>query len=205
MTQTPIIKKPFKGDYRISFRFGEKPDWYVSRYGYPHNGVDFATPVGVVIRACASGIIQYADSVPDGNGIGINMGHEFGMSQYWHLDSLSVKQGTKVECGQPIGISGKTGFVTGPHLHFGIKVEGINPTGMRGWSNPLDYFETLTPDDEQLVVVPKYIKVKIGDSLWKIAMREYGDGTQWKRIYDANRDKITEPALIYPLQKLLIP
>ena len=205
MIPTPKIKKPFNGEYRISFRYGEKPDWYINRFGYPHNGIDYATPVGVVIRACDKGIIQYADSVPDGNGMGINMGHEWGMSQYWHLDRLTVKQGTSVETGQPIGISGATGFVTGPHLHFAVKVKGIEPAGMRGWSDPLNYIENQTPDNNPIIIKPKYVIVRPGDSLYKIAVREYGDGTQWKRIYDANRDKIKEPALIYPIQKLLIP
>ena len=205
MTLTPIISFPFKGTYRISFRFGEAPQWYIKAFGYPHNGVDFATPVGVPIRACANGEIAYADSVPDSNGLGINIKHEWGMSQYWHLDNLSVKQGTKIECGQVIGISGKTGFVTGPHLHFGIKITGINITGMRGWCDPGKYFKDEILVNDDLVIKPKYIIVRPGDSLWKIAVREYGDGTQWRRIYEANSKQISDPAMIYPFQKLLIP
>jgi len=205
MTTKPIIKKPFNGDYRISFRFGENPSWYVKVFGKPHNGVDFATPVGVPIRACASGVVAYADSVPDSNGLGINLTHSWGMSQYWHLSKLSVKRGTTVNCGQVIGISGATGFVTGPHLHFGVKVTGIYVPGMNGWSNPLNYFKDEMPANDDLVVKPKYILVRPGDSLWKIAVREYGDGTRWQRIFNANRNNITNPALIYPLQKLLIP
>ncbi len=55
MTQELKIRKPFNGEYRISFKFGENPGWYVKRFGYPHNGVDYATPVGVVIRASDKG------------------------------------------------------------------------------------------------------------------------------------------------------
>ena len=44
-----------------------------------------------------------------------------------------------------------------------------------------------------------------GDSLSKIAKRQYGDMNQWRRIYDANRDQIKDPDLIYPGQKLKIP
>jgi nucleoid-associated protein YgaU len=49
-----------------------------------------------------------------------------------------------------------------------------------------------------------YIVVK-GDSLSKIAKREYGDARQWGRIFEANRDTITNPDLIYPGQVLRLP
>jgi nucleoid-associated protein YgaU len=44
-----------------------------------------------------------------------------------------------------------------------------------------------------------------GDSLSKIAKREYGDAKQWHRIYEANRDIIKDPDLIYPGQELKVP
>ena len=44
-----------------------------------------------------------------------------------------------------------------------------------------------------------------GDSLSKIAKREYGDMNEWRRIYEANRDQIKDPDLIYPGQQLKIP
>lgn len=44
-----------------------------------------------------------------------------------------------------------------------------------------------------------------GDSLSKIAQREYGDAQDWRRIYDANRDQINDPDLIHPGQSLRIP
>lgn len=47
--------------------------------------------------------------------------------------------------------------------------------------------------------------VKAGDSLSKIAQREYGDGAQWKKIFEANRDTIKNPDLIHPGQVLELP
>jgi nucleoid-associated protein YgaU len=47
--------------------------------------------------------------------------------------------------------------------------------------------------------------VVAGDSLSKIAKREYGDMNQWRRIYEANKDQISNPDLIHPGQKLRIP
>ena len=49
-----------------------------------------------------------------------------------------------------------------------------------------------------------YVVVK-GDSLSKIAQREYGHADQWNRIFEANRDIVTDPNKIYPGQKLRIP
>jgi nucleoid-associated protein YgaU len=47
--------------------------------------------------------------------------------------------------------------------------------------------------------------VKQGDSLSKIAKQEYGNTDDWRRIYDANRDVIKDPDLIYPGQTLRLP
>ncbi len=44
-----------------------------------------------------------------------------------------------------------------------------------------------------------------GDSLSKIAQREYGDAQKWRQIYEANRDQISNPDLIYPGQTLTLP
>ena len=49
-----------------------------------------------------------------------------------------------------------------------------------------------------------YVVTK-GDSLSAIAQREYGDANQWRRIYEANRDVIKNPDLIYPGQTLRLP
>ena len=49
-----------------------------------------------------------------------------------------------------------------------------------------------------------YVVVK-GDSLSKIAKREYGDAQEWKRIWEANRDIVDNPDLIYPGQTLRLP
>jgi nucleoid-associated protein YgaU len=47
--------------------------------------------------------------------------------------------------------------------------------------------------------------VKAGDTLSAIAKREYGDASQWRKIYEANRDQIDNPDLIHPGQELKIP
>ena len=56
-----------------------------------------------------------------------------------------------------------------------------------------------TQEREETYVVQK------GDSLSKIAQRQYGDGKKWRTIFEANRDQITNPDLIHPGQVLKIP
>lgn len=51
----------------------------------------------------------------------------------------------------------------------------------------------------------KIYVVKPGDSLSRIAKREYGDANAWKAIFEANKDQIKDPNLIHPGQKLRIP
>jgi nucleoid-associated protein YgaU len=54
-------------------------------------------------------------------------------------------------------------------------------------------------------VTHEVYEVKSGDSLSKIAKRVYGDASDWKRIFEANRDTIKDPDKIFPGQKLKIP
>lgn len=201
----PKIRLPFVGKYPITFKFGAQPRWYVMVAGYPHNGVDFGTPVGTPILACANGTIIYADNVPDSDGLGIIISHKWGISLYWHLSSLTAKLGQDVKKGDSIGFSGSTGWATGPHLHFGTKVRGVEAPGMKGWSNPINYIiePPVQPVPEPSPV--REYRVRFGDSLWSIATKFYGAGYHWTRIYKANLDRIKHPSLIFPFQKLRIP
>jgi nucleoid-associated protein YgaU len=62
-----------------------------------------------------------------------------------------------------------------------------------------------SPIGDQSLSQDRTYTVVAGDSLSKIAKREYGDASQWKRIYDANKDEIKNPDLIYPGQTFRIP
>ena len=63
---------------------------------------------------------------------------------------------------------------------------------------------TAPSTDNNANVGRTYVVVK-GDSLSAIAKREYGDAKEWQRIFDANRDTIKDPDLIYPGQTLRLP
>jgi nucleoid-associated protein YgaU len=61
------------------------------------------------------------------------------------------------------------------------------------------------PDASAAPAADRSYTVRSGDTLSGIAKREYGDAGQWKRIFEANRDKIDNPDLIHPGQELMIP
>ncbi|MFI1104774.1 peptidoglycan DD-metalloendopeptidase family protein [Streptomyces melanogenes] len=88
--------------------------------GY-HTGVDFAAETGTAVKAVGAGTVVSAGwGGAYGNQVVIQ--HADGMySQYAHLSQLSVSAGQTVTEGQQLGLSGATGNVTGPHLHFEIR------------------------------------------------------------------------------------
>lgn len=88
--------------------------------GY-HTGVDFIASTGTTVKAVGAGTVVSAGwGGAYGNEVVIR--HADGKySQYGHLSQLSVSVGQSVTAGQRIGLSGATGNVTGPHLHFEIR------------------------------------------------------------------------------------
>ena len=89
-----------------------------------HNGVDFRAPIGKPIYATNSGIVRLAKNLFFSGNIVI-IDHGTGIfTNYAHLSRIDVSPNQRIEKGQRIGLSGKTGRVNGPHLHWGIKVNG---------------------------------------------------------------------------------
>ena len=86
-----------------------------------HKGMDFRTPTGTPIHAANSGTVVLACRLYyEGNCIAID--HGLGLySISMHLSRINVKEGDRVHSGQPLGLSGATGRVTGPHLHWAIR------------------------------------------------------------------------------------
>jgi murein DD-endopeptidase MepM/ murein hydrolase activator NlpD len=123
-------KQPYHGGWRtpvplarIASRFNPQRMHPVLHVIMPHNGVDFAAPVGTPVYASASGIVKSAgDSGPCGNMVQID--HPGGLtSAYCHMSRFApgLHAGQHVESRQLIGYVGQTGRATGPHLHFAIK------------------------------------------------------------------------------------
>ncbi|MGZ5185801.1 MAG: M23 family metallopeptidase [Caldimonas sp.] len=90
-----------------------------------HNGVDYGAPSGTPVRTIGDGVVEFAGWQNGyGNVIHIKHGNELS-TVYAHLSRIDVAKGAKVEQGDTIGAVGQTGWATGPHLHFEIKVDGV--------------------------------------------------------------------------------
>ncbi|MFH8656126.1 M23 family metallopeptidase [Streptomyces afghaniensis] len=88
--------------------------------GY-HTGVDFVVPTGTSLKAVGAGTVVSAGwGGAYGNQVVIKLADGY-YAQYAHLSQLSVSAGQTVTAGQQVGLSGATGNVTGPHLHFEIR------------------------------------------------------------------------------------
>ncbi|MBQ0879575.1 M23 family metallopeptidase [Streptomyces rochei] len=83
-----------------------------------HTGIDFHASTGTTVHAVGVGtVVEAGWGGAYGNQVVIKM-HDGTYTQYGHLSSIGVSVGQSVSAGQQIGLSGATGNVTGPHLHF---------------------------------------------------------------------------------------
>ncbi|MBQ7544587.1 MAG: peptidoglycan DD-metalloendopeptidase family protein [Synergistaceae bacterium] len=99
-----------------------------------HAGIDIAAPIGTPVKAPAGGEVIY-DGWLRGYGRVVVLDHGRGYSTlYAHLSASLVKEGQEVKAGAVIARVGKTGNVTGPHLHFEVRVYGTP-------ANPIKYLK----------------------------------------------------------------
>ena len=105
--------------------YGDRRSYNDSPYNYFHTGLDVCTGAGTEIYTAAAGTVVFADLLTvRGNAVMVD--HGWGVyTAYMHLSEIRVKAGDQVIAGQLIGISGGTGRVEGPHLHWEIIVGGI--------------------------------------------------------------------------------
>lgn len=90
----------------------------------PHNGEDIAVGTGTAVIASNDGLVRLtAEHYFSGKGIYLD--HGLGLySMYFHLSEILVRDGERVSRGQVIGKVGASGRATGPHLHWGVRVNG---------------------------------------------------------------------------------
>ena len=90
----------------------------------PHSGADFPSPAGSAIKAPSVGDVVLAENLYfSGNTVILDHGQGL-YSQFAHLSEIGVKVGERVLTGQPVGKVGATGRVTGPHLHWAVRLGG---------------------------------------------------------------------------------
>lgn len=111
---------PFDNTYYIT----QGPNTTGTHHGGIAQSADFGTPIGTPIKSMTDGQVIYAGNNNDGYGNSVHIqaqtdsGESFEII-YGHFSSVSVKTGSSVKAGQLIGLSGNTGYSTGPHLHVG--------------------------------------------------------------------------------------
>jgi murein DD-endopeptidase MepM/ murein hydrolase activator NlpD len=108
-------------------------------FAHFHTGVDIAGPVNDPVLAADDGQVVQTVSGSSGYGNYVVLGHGSGVTTlYGHLNQILVKPGDQVRQGDAIGLEGSTGYSTGPHVHFEVRLNGV-PV------DPLDYLPTGPP------------------------------------------------------------
>ncbi|WP_304221361.1 M23 family metallopeptidase [Gracilinema caldarium] len=123
---TGTFAMPVDSNRRTSF-FGDRRIYQYSNGTLErtiHGGIDFGVPKGTVVRATAPALVQMARfRIVTGNTVILQHAPAV-YSIYYHMDSLSVKEGDLIDTGTEIGKSGSTGLSTGPHLHWEFRIQG---------------------------------------------------------------------------------
>ena len=162
-----ILFRPVAKQFHISQKFGENPNIYPSTNG--HNGIDFGLPEGNPVMATADGVVTRAEldtataaESNRGYGYHVRIQHPDGSTSiYGHFqkDGFLVHTGDNVTMGSIIGRSGNTGFSTGPHLHFEVRMSLAATTAI---------------DPEPFLVD----EIPSGEILFSVKVRPEGDGAR---------------------------
>jgi len=198
----PVPWAPTPNDHFYFFRpiAADEVNWPLANYRYGgvffenvvHTGVDFPASKGTPVIAAGDGKVVWAgwglySGVPgdtgDPYGKAVVIRHDFGYqghrlyTVYGHLDKVDISSGQHVNSGDQLGLVGDTGFVTGPHLHFEVRV------------GESDFFKTLNPE---LWLVPPQgwgiVAARIMDTVGQLysgeslRIQSQDSGRLWKAI-----------------------
>ncbi len=124
------IERLWEGDFQlpmtsdITSPFGNKRVFNGQLKSF-HNGVDFRARTANPVFAANSGVVKLAENLfYSGNAVVIDHGTGI-FTIYAHLSRIDVTAGQQIEKGQRLGLTGATGRVSGPHLHWGVKINGV--------------------------------------------------------------------------------
>ena len=217
---TAKIGSPFSEEEPISLEFGqplEHPELKILYKTFNlsgHDGVDFSVPIGTPVLAVDDGEVVLSGDGAYGTTVVIK--HSWGKSYYGHLSEVKVTLDQNISKGQVIALSGNTGITTGPHLHFGIKLNGHNMrNGYFGKTDPLPILgiqSNLDPEN-QLKLITWKVSLKKGEKiklsytykapdvspefyklgplrLYENEQKIFEEGRQWQIASDAIGDKV---------------
>lgn len=138
-----FARHPFEGNYRLSSGFNPRRKHPVTGRISPHNGTDFAMPIGTPVTAPANGVVERVSN-HHAAGRYVVIRHDNGYrTRYLHLSRPLVTQGERVTMGERIALSGNTGRSTGPHLHYEVIV---NNSPVNAMTVPLPENTSLSGD-----------------------------------------------------------
>lgn len=157
----------------LTQRFGENPQTY-ARWGYPgHNGVDWGAVTGTEVRAAHDGVVSKVAYEVGGYGRYMVVMHSGGwMTYYAHLDRVANTNGN-VKQGDVIAYSDNTGWSSGPHLHFSLRVpsdHALYEARWKGYTDPMPHFQAVQPPDDGdavgdldlIVIASPFLNVRSG-------------------------------------------
>lgn len=125
-------------DAPVTGRYGERLH-PILKVKQMHTGVDFAAPIGTVVQVAADGTVLSIGSDPDlGNVVVVSHGEVEGAAVstwYGHVGEITVEVGQKVSRGEAVAQIGLSSNVTGPILHFEVRVDG-QPVDPMLWLQP---------------------------------------------------------------------
>lgn len=130
-----ILSRPVNGP--VTSPFGNRFHPIIRQWRL-HTGVDYGVPMGTPVKAAEDGIVMHAGWL-GGYGQAVILVHGKKVSTlYAHLSEINVQVNQRVAKGQVIGLVGSTGFSTGPHLHWEVRIDGTpqDPAGYIG--RPVD-------------------------------------------------------------------
>jgi murein DD-endopeptidase MepM/ murein hydrolase activator NlpD len=120
---TGKILWPIPGKIRITELFGMRHD-PINGVWEMHNGIDLGCPTGTTLLAPADGVVEYVGRFSRyGNMMMLQCGQHMTLV-FAHLKSFIAKKGQSVKRGQVIALTDNTGWSTGPHLHFEVRIDG---------------------------------------------------------------------------------
>lgn len=114
----PAFIRPTSGKFSNSF--GRKR-FFNGEERAPHSGLDIPAPIGQKVVAPADGVVIQTGSYFNGQTVLIDHGQGL-VSMFCHLSAIKVEKGQHIRQGETLGLVGKTGRVTGPHLHWGMSL-----------------------------------------------------------------------------------
>jgi len=138
-----MVFSPLPGRPLITQGFGQNPADYAPFGLAGHNGIDFGVLEGTVVYAPHDGGVTVKDEGTAGYGLSVTIDDGKRRSLLAHLSEATITNGQSIAQGDPIGLSGKSGNATGPHLHWTFRLikNGVVQNKDNGFDGAMDVTE----------------------------------------------------------------